>query len=452
MATAVQPPPVQALVPAPHKSVKTPWHELETDDARRKANKKLFEHFAVHKAGGLKMLDEAEVSRQRGVVWEMIKEVGNSLMDGRELANITLPIQLFEAKSFLEKMTEGWAYAPTYLTRAALTHDPLERFKNVITFVVAGIHLTPAFRKPFNPILGETYQARLSDGTEIYCEQTTHHPPASNWQVIGPNNLYHYHGRGLCSASARGNTLKGYQHGLNVVEFGDGTKITWTLPTLAICGALFGERTQHYEGALNFRDEKNKLSCDLVFNAEALGFLKSLVSKQKKPCDYMRGEITRLSDHHVEEKKKKKKEDKEVVCLVEGSWLTHLDFAGTRYWDVERDLPHLIAPVDDAILPSDCRYREDLVALLENDIPRGKECKLMLEERQRYDERLRTAHSKKGSPSKKKGKEEIILVVKEREPVPPPEEKKPADLAFSHPPPEKPRKNTHTKHPKAKSI
>jgi hypothetical protein len=49
----------------------------------------------------------------------MIKEVGNSLMDGRELANITLPIQLFEPKSFLQKLTEGFAYAPTYLTRAA---------------------------------------------------------------------------------------------------------------------------------------------------------------------------------------------------------------------------------------------------------------------------------------------------------------------------------------------
>jgi hypothetical protein len=50
----------------------------------------------------------------------------------------------------------------------------------------------------------------MSDGTEIYCEQTTHHPPASNYQVVGPDNLYHFYGRGLCSASARGNTLKGY--------------------------------------------------------------------------------------------------------------------------------------------------------------------------------------------------------------------------------------------------
>lgn len=62
----------------------------------------------------------------------MIKEVGNSLMDGRELANITLPIQLFEAKSFLEKMTEGWAYAPTYLTRAAHIFSVVVRLQGTL--------------------------------------------------------------------------------------------------------------------------------------------------------------------------------------------------------------------------------------------------------------------------------------------------------------------------------
>jgi len=33
--------------------------------------------------------------------------------------------------------------------------DALERFKKVITFYVAGIHLTSTQRKPFNPILGQ---------------------------------------------------------------------------------------------------------------------------------------------------------------------------------------------------------------------------------------------------------------------------------------------------------
>ena len=37
--------------------------------------------------------------------------------------------------------------------------------------------------KPFNPILGETFQAFYSDGTVIDIEHTSHHPPISHFLV-----------------------------------------------------------------------------------------------------------------------------------------------------------------------------------------------------------------------------------------------------------------------------
>ena len=83
------------------------------------------------------------------VVWTILKEVGNSILDGRDLSTLTLPIDLFEPCSFLEKMCVSWSFAPTYLTAAARTTDPLERFKLVLCFVLAGIHLAPAARKPY---------------------------------------------------------------------------------------------------------------------------------------------------------------------------------------------------------------------------------------------------------------------------------------------------------------
>jgi hypothetical protein len=49
--------------------------------------------------------------------------------------------------------------------------DPVERMKLVITFALSGLHNTCKQKKPFNPILGETYQAVFEDGTQIYCEQ-----------------------------------------------------------------------------------------------------------------------------------------------------------------------------------------------------------------------------------------------------------------------------------------
>jgi len=355
----------------------------QTDEERKKIQTRVWEHYVKNPNGGLHYTNHEELSKQRGVIWDVIKELGHSVLEGRELTEISLPVYLFEPKSFLEKMTEGWCYAPTFLTKAAVTTDPLERFKLVICFAVAGIHVTPAYkcRKPFNPILGETYQAKFDDGTEVYCEQTLHHPPTSNWQVIGPSNQYYFWGRGSCSASGRGNTIKGYQNGPNVVEFNDGTKIIFNLPTLYIKGVVFGDRIMEFGGSMNFIDEKNKLSCELIFNAEELGFIKGLFQKQKQTVDYVRGEIVRLG------KKDKKKDNTQVLCVVEGHYLSNLDFDGKRYWDTDM-LPHIIRPVEDP-LPSDSHYREDLNAVLENDFVRGKECKLMLEDKQRHDAKLR---------------------------------------------------------------
>lgn len=271
-------------------------------------------------------------------MWTIVKEVGNSILDGRDLSTLTLPIDLFEPCSFLEKMCVSWSYAPTFLTTAAHATDPVERLKLVMCFVLAGIHLAPAARKPyasespawmlshplcsFNPILGETYEANFADGTQIFCEQISHHPPISSWQVTGPKNIYHFYGHGQTAASARGNSLKGYQTGLNCVEFGDGTKITFTLPVLHIGGVMWGERVLYYEDVVSFKDEKNKLQCDVTFNAEAVGFVKGLFTKAKQPVDYFRGEINRSSA----EKGKKK----DVVAVVDGSWLDHLDVDGKR--------------------------------------------------------------------------------------------------------------------------
>lgn len=57
---------------------------------------------------------------------------------------------------------------------------------------VAGLqHVFQSWRKPFNPILGETFQAVLSDGSEIFLEQISHHPPISAYQLDGPGERSH---------------------------------------------------------------------------------------------------------------------------------------------------------------------------------------------------------------------------------------------------------------------
>ena len=52
-----------------------------------------------------------------------------------------------------------------------------------VAFVIGGLRRQTSTLKPFNPILGETYQGQYSSGLRVYAEQISHHPPVSSWQV-----------------------------------------------------------------------------------------------------------------------------------------------------------------------------------------------------------------------------------------------------------------------------
>ena len=71
------------------------------------------------------------------------------------------------------------------LRREAEWHGPL-----LLCRFVAGLqHVYQSWRKPFNPILGETFESVLSDGSRVYVEQISHHPPISAFQLDGPGKL-----------------------------------------------------------------------------------------------------------------------------------------------------------------------------------------------------------------------------------------------------------------------
>lgn len=62
--------------------------------------------------------------------------------------------------------------------------------------------------KPFNPILGETLQCHFDDGTEIYCEHTSHHPPITNFMIHPADRKYELWGFYEFTASMGGNSMR----------------------------------------------------------------------------------------------------------------------------------------------------------------------------------------------------------------------------------------------------
>ncbi|KXZ42669.1 hypothetical protein GPECTOR_125g502 [Gonium pectorale] len=129
---------------------------------------------------------QQQLKEQRAQLWNWLKRVGSHMFkEGINLTKISLPVCLFEPRSFLERLTTNWEYN-CLLVAAANAVDPADRMRYLVAFAVSGLCRQVSFHKPFNPILGETYQATYPNGLEVYCEQISHHPPISSWEVYEP--------------------------------------------------------------------------------------------------------------------------------------------------------------------------------------------------------------------------------------------------------------------------
>lgn len=104
-------------------------------------------------------------SRNDFSIWSVLK---NCI--GKELSKITMPVIFNEPLSFLQRMSEYMEYAKL-LRVASEQEDPIVRMKYVAGFAVSALASNwERLGKPFNPLLGETYELQNTD-FRIVCEQ-----------------------------------------------------------------------------------------------------------------------------------------------------------------------------------------------------------------------------------------------------------------------------------------
>jgi hypothetical protein len=182
-----------------------------------------------HKDGGFALTDKNVISKYRSAATDLIKQVGRQIITGKfNLTTVSLPIRVMDHKSVVELVASIGCVGPAYLNAAALSKDPIERMKYVMIASIAFIAPCHSFDKPLNPILGETYEGSLPDGSNVYMEQVSHRPPISYMLYEGPDNLYRFYGYSTFSAKAWLNSIKLKVVGSKTIEFSrDGGKITF---------------------------------------------------------------------------------------------------------------------------------------------------------------------------------------------------------------------------------
>ena len=304
-----------------------------------------------------------------------------------DILNFSRPARLTTPLSVLQCCGNEWIRTDLLEKAYQIKNDPVERMKYILAFAVSGIHQGPVkcrSRAPFNPILGETYQAiNENDGSRLYIEQTEHHPPTFNFNVVGPNKHFEYNGFGTINAHLDNiNMIKGERVGKILLKFDDGSLFTFTALYTRINGIIMGDRIYNYYGDLIIKDYKNKIECIYTLNDT---YNQGLISKMifgKHKIQYDEGKV------EIKQVNPQTKE-KEIKSTGYASWIGQAFFEGKQYWSVFDNKDSWSQDNINFVLESDSTKRLDLIDLIKGDYDGAQKNKEILEQIQREDEKKR---------------------------------------------------------------
>ena len=141
---------------------------------------------------------------------------------------------------------------------------------------------------------------------------------------------------------------------------------------IEIAGVIFGKRKLKMKGAFVALDRKNGLKAVVRMDSAPPKEGGWWVKSEVRRADKFKGEIYKFNhkinlapyESGYERNERETGEDiKEIVSVVEGSWLEELKFDSEVFWRMDDGRNPLSAIPSKDCLPSDWRYREDLLYL-----------------------------------------------------------------------------------------
>uniref|UniRef100_A0A3B4GET5 Oxysterol-binding protein n=1 Tax=Pundamilia nyererei TaxID=303518 RepID=A0A3B4GET5_9CICH len=187
---------------------------------------------------------------------------------GKELSKIPMPVNFNEPLSMLQRLTEDLEYHEL-LDKAARCDSSLEQMCLVAAFSVSSysttVHRTA---KPFNPLLGETYELdRLEEfGYRSLCEQVSHHPPAAAHHVISQRGWTLWQEITIAS-KFRGKYLSIMPLGAIHLQFhASGNHYVWRKVTSTVHNIIVGKLWIDQSGDIEIVNHRTKETCQLKFS------------------------------------------------------------------------------------------------------------------------------------------------------------------------------------------
>ncbi|XP_066593979.1 oxysterol-binding protein 1 isoform X2 [Prorops nasuta] len=317
---------------------------------------------------------------------------------GKDLSKIPMPVNFSEPLSMLQRLTEDYEYADI-LDRAADCTDSCEQMAYVAAFTISSYSTTSSRTgKPFNPLLGETYECdRMDDlGWRSISEQVSHHPPMVAQFCEG--KMWRCWQEFTMASKFRGKYLQVIPLGTAHLEFNNRQNhYTWRKVTTTVHNIIVGKLWVDQSGDMDIVNHKEGVKCHLKYI----------------PYSYFSRDSQRKVKGVV------MNSNKEVKWVVQGTWDAKIEIApvisssGTPDNPVYKTGPYVLAwkrnmPPEDCekfynftelacqlnepeegVAPTDSRLRPDQ-RLMENRLWDAANAeKLRLEEKQRASRRAR---------------------------------------------------------------
>nr|XP_020451509.1 oxysterol-binding protein-related protein 1-like isoform X2 [Monopterus albus] len=233
-------------------------------------------------------------SRNEVSIWSILKKC-----IGMELSKIAMPVIFNEPLSFLQRLTEYMEH--TYLIHQAnATTDSVERMKCVAAFAVSAVASQwERTGKPFNPLLGETYELIRDDlGFRWVSEQVSHHPPVSAFHAEGLKEDFVFHGSIYPKLKFWGKSIEAEPKGTITLELPRYDEAyTWTNPTCCVHNIIVGQLWIEQYGNVEVINHKTGERCSMTF----------------RPCGLFGKELHKVEGYILDKSKKK-------LYAIYGKW------------------------------------------------------------------------------------------------------------------------------------
>lgn len=321
---------------------------------------------------------------------------------GKDLSTIAMPVSANEPTSLLQRLAEQLEYSELLDAASHASTDNGERLVYMAAFAISAFSNARvkdrAIRKPFNPMLGETFElVREDKGFRFIAEKVMHRPvrmacqaEAEDWTFVqSPMPVQKFWGKSAeLNTDGRGRV---FLHASN-------EHYSWIMATSYLRNIIAGEKYVEPSGTMTIVSETTGAKAVVTFKAGGMFAGRSEeVSVQVFDAT---GSVLPMG--------------------AVGKWTQSLDFTangqptGKPVWKVgalvdqaskhyglttfAAALNQITSIEEGHVAPTDSRFRPDQKALEDGDLDHAEALKARLEERQRSRRRVMEEHGEEWKP------------------------------------------------------